>query len=94
MKKIIVSATPPNKPTPAEFLASMPSVTTPEQPQEAPALLGLPKLPPVPEKPRLQRLAVDIPADLHRRITVSCAMRGVYVRDVVISILEQYFPEK
>ena len=93
-KQLSISAKPPVKPTPTEFLEAMPSTTDPKQQQETKTSLSLPNLPPAAEKQRLQRLAVDIPADLHRRITVSCAMRDVYVRDVVISILEQYFPKK
>lgn len=94
------SVIPPERPTPAEFLASMPSVTppvppaAPEQPQEAPQVFALPILPPPPAKPRLQRLTIDISADLHLAIKTSCLARGTTIKDEIEALLKLYFPVK
>lgn len=49
--------------------------------------------PPAPEPPQpLRRLNVDITLDLHRRIKVACALRGVNMADEVRRLLEDEFP--
>lgn len=47
-----------------------------------------PAKPDVPTK----RLTVDVPEDLHRRIKVDCAGKGVQISDVVRDILAKEFP--
>ena len=47
-----------------------------------------PAKPDVPTK----RLTVDVPEDLHRRIKVDCAGKGVQISDVVRDILFKEFP--
>lgn len=41
----------------------------------------------------MKRLTFDIPASLHRRIKVSCAMRGVKMADDLREILNHHYPE-
>ncbi|KUO56867.1 MAG: hypothetical protein APF80_13445 [Alphaproteobacteria bacterium BRH_c36] len=52
---------------------------------------------PVPLKePKLEgptkRLTVDIPEELHRRIKVDCAGKGIQISDVVRDLLASAFP--
>ena len=42
---------------------------------------------------KTKRLNVEIPAALHTRLKAQCAMEGREIRDVVIELLEQRFPE-
>lgn len=99
-KSMVISARPPGKPTPDEFLDAMPSVAppippaVPEQPQEAPQVFALPILPMPPAKPRLQRLTIDIPADLHLAIKTSCLARGTTIKDEIEGLLKLYYPTK
>jgi hypothetical protein len=41
---------------------------------------------------RPKRMTFDVPEDLHRRVKVGCALRGVTIRDVVLELLEREFP--
>jgi|JI10StandDraft_1071094.scaffolds.fasta_scaffold1736716_1 hypothetical protein len=38
-----------------------------------------------------KRLTMDIPASLHTRLKVSCAMRGTTIAEEVRTLLEQHF---
>jgi hypothetical protein len=44
-------------------------------------------------KPATKRLNVEIPAALHARVKARCALEGREMREVVIELLEQRFPE-
>ena len=44
-------------------------------------------------EPTMKRLTVDVPADLHSRIKVACARRGVKMADEIRELLETHFPE-
>ena len=44
-------------------------------------------------KPKTKRLNVEIPAALHTHLKAKCALEGREIRDVVIELLEQRFPE-
>lgn len=39
-----------------------------------------------------KRLTIDVSAELHRRIKVQCALRGVNIADVLRELLDQEFP--
>lgn len=39
-----------------------------------------------------KRLTVDIPEDLHRRIKVHCAGKGIQITDIVRDLLTKEFP--
>jgi hypothetical protein len=41
----------------------------------------------------VKRLNVDIPTALHRRVKARCAMAGQEMKEVIIELLEQRFPE-
>lgn len=41
---------------------------------------------------RLQRLTIDIPVSLHRRIKVACAKRGTKISDEVRALLDRNYP--
>lgn len=41
-----------------------------------------------------KRLNAEIPAALHSRMKSQCALQGRDMTDVLIEILEQYFPKK
>ena len=53
----------------------------------APAIVKLAK----PDSPT-KRLTVDIPEDLHRRIKVHCAGKGMQISDIVRDLLAKEFP--
>jgi metal-responsive CopG/Arc/MetJ family transcriptional regulator len=42
----------------------------------------------------MQRLAVDLPEELHKRLKVSCAQKGVRVSDVVRKLVEDYLEKE
>jgi hypothetical protein len=42
------------------------------------------------EKPK--RMTFDVPENLHRRVKVGCALRGVTIREVILELLEREFP--
>ena len=42
---------------------------------------------------RTKRLNVEIPAALHTRLKAACALEEREIRDVVMELLEQRFPE-
>lgn len=47
------------------------------------------------EKPpeAMQRMSVDVPVSLHRRIKAQCALRGTKMADEIRVLLETHFPE-
>lgn len=45
-------------------------------------------------KDEMVRLTFDVTKDLHRRIKVACAVKGVRMADEVRVILEEHFPEE
>ena len=47
------------------------------------------------EKPSepMQRVSVDVPVSLHRRIKSQCALRGTKMADEIRVLLETHFPE-
>lgn len=61
----------------------------------ADAWVGVSETIPVKE-PKLEgptkRLTVDIPEDLHRRIKVDCAGKGIQISDVIRELLADAFP--
>jgi hypothetical protein len=60
--------------------------------QEVPADPA-PAQPPPPPEPT-KRLTMDLPASLHQRVKVGCAVEGVRMTDVVRELLEARFPAK
>jgi hypothetical protein len=40
-----------------------------------------------------KRLTIDVSEDLHRRMKVACAERGLVMADVVRELLERRFPK-
>lgn len=44
-------------------------------------------------QPVMKRFTIDVPAELHRRIKMQCAMRGEKMANVLREILEREFPE-
>jgi ParG len=46
----------------------------------------------VPPAVKMKRFTIDVPEDLHRRIKVACADRGVTICDVLRETLERDFP--
>jgi hypothetical protein len=42
----------------------------------------------------MKRLTIDVPADLHRRIKVGCALKGSNIADELRELLEQHFPDE
>ena len=59
-----------------------------------PVGLSLPEMPAHAEKIRMQRLTLDMPASLHLAIKLSCAERGVSIKDELITLLRLYYPDK
>jgi hypothetical protein len=45
-----------------------------------------------PSTVKMKRLTIDVPEELHRRIKIGCAQRGVKMADVIRELLEKYFP--
>lgn len=43
------------------------------------------------EKPKMKRLTIDVPEDLHRKIKAECAMRGSKIADEVRELLLQKY---
>jgi predicted DNA binding CopG/RHH family protein len=41
---------------------------------------------------RMKRLTIDVPEELHRRLKVACALKGVNMAEVLRGILEREFP--
>ena len=41
---------------------------------------------------RMKRFTIDVPLDLHSRIKVACAGRGLKMADVLRDLLEREFP--
>ena len=46
------------------------------------------------ETTSIKRLTIDIPAELHSKIKVQCAMDGVQMADVIRDLLRKRFGEK
>lgn len=42
--------------------------------------------------PKMKRLTIDVPEELHRRIKTGCASQGVKMADYVREVLEREFP--
>ena len=47
---------------------------------------------PIITEPKMKRLTIDIPPDLHTRIKVKCAQDQIKIADIVRQLLEQKFP--
>jgi len=75
-KKVSFAAKPSNRPESDEADKWVAQRTTPEAQPSE----------------RLQRLTVDIPFSLHRRLKVACAKRGTKISDEIRSLLEQHYP--
>ncbi|WP_019624938.1 plasmid partition protein ParG [Thioalkalivibrio thiocyanoxidans] len=43
------------------------------------------------EKPKLKRLTIDIPEELHRKIKMQCAERGTKIAEEVRQLLESKY---
>ncbi len=41
-----------------------------------------------------KRFTIDVPADLHRRIKMACAMRGENMAEMMRRLLNREFPEE
>lgn len=41
-------------------------------------------------KPKMKRLTIDVPEDLHRRFKIACAERGLNMADELRTLLEKY----
>lgn len=50
--------------------------------------------PPVEDAEPMKRLTIDVPMNLHTRIKVTCARRGVKIADEVRALLEQHFADE
>ncbi len=59
--------------------------------QSASALLEQKSAAPAPAQP-MKRFTIDVPLDLHSRIKVACAGRGLKMADVLRELLEREFP--
>ena len=42
----------------------------------------------------MQRVSIDVPVALHRRIKAQCALRGTKMTEEIRALLESHFPEK
>ncbi len=82
-KKITFGAKPVEKPrmTPDEWVS------------EGAAPPPSPPLPPA-EKERMIRFTIDIPVELHARIKSQCAKNHLKMRDVILALLIEGFPEE
>jgi hypothetical protein len=47
---------------------------------------------PKPELGPVKRYSIDLPVDLHRRMKIACAERGVLLYVMVLELLEREFP--
>ena len=45
-----------------------------------------------PVSPKMKRLTIDIPDNLHRRVKSRCGQDGLRMADVIRDLLEQRFP--
>jgi hypothetical protein len=45
------------------------------------------------ERVPMKRFTIDVPRDLHLRVKIECAKRGVQMCDVIRELLEQEFPK-
>ncbi len=43
---------------------------------------------------KMKRLTIDVTADLHTRIKVTCTLRGKKIADEIRELLEQHFPDQ
>ncbi|SEL61903.1 plasmid partition protein ParG [Ectothiorhodospira marina] len=43
------------------------------------------------DQPRMKRLTIDIPEDLHRRLKMDCAANGTKMADVVREMISQKY---
>ena len=66
----------PKPTTPDEWVRSTPA---PDQATPAPA-------------PPMKRFTIDVPPELHSRVKVACAARGLKMADVIRDLLEREFP--
>jgi hypothetical protein len=66
----------PKPATPDEWVRNAPA---PEQPT------------PAAQQP-MKRFTIDVPIDLHSRIKIECARRGLKMADVLRDLLEREFP--
>jgi len=41
----------------------------------------------------MKRLTIDVPMDLHQRVKIGCAKRGLKMADEIRKLLEKEFPE-
>lgn len=45
------------------------------------------------EQVPMKRLTIDVPMDLHQRVKIGCAKRGLKMADEIRKLLEKEFPE-
>lgn len=82
-KKVSFSGTP--KPTPN--IENW--VDNGEVPQPEPkAAIALPEVKPIPEEPKMKRLTLDIPDELHRKIKGKAVAEGVTMVEMLRELLE------
>jgi hypothetical protein len=69
--------------TPDEWVSNRPA-SEPEPVVGAPATAA----------DKMKRLTIDVTADLHTRIKVTCTLRGKKIADEIRDLLEQHFPDQ
>lgn len=79
-KKVSFGAKPQASINPDEWVNGATSVAVPSSP------------PPDVERVTMKRLTFDVSADLHTRIKVQCAVKGVKLADEIRLLLEEHFP--
>lgn len=74
-------------------LSKRPSRATPEAVDRWMAgTIGAPELPPAAPAPKMKRLTIDIPEELHRRVKGRCGQSGMKICEVIREMLESRFP--
>jgi hypothetical protein len=67
----------------------------PKEPSPADAWVGQgiePHLPQPPPAVKMKRFTIDVPVELHARVKIACARRGLNMADELRRILEREFP--
>ena len=84
-KSVAFPSNPRNKPSPEDLDAFVQGGKS--EPAPTPSPVAAPKMP-------MKRLTFDIPADLHRRIRISCVERGIDMAEDLRRILAEHYPPK
>lgn len=94
MSKTVVLSKRPSRATPEavdRWMAG--TIGAPELPPAAPAQAA-PAVAPRPSSPapKMKRLTIDIPEELHRRVKGRCGQSGMKICEVIREMLESRFP--